>query len=62
LEDVIVQAVNTGGDTDTIASIAGHVAGAYAGIGSVHGQLVSSIEDSEQLIEVAEAFAAFVVD
>ena len=59
---VIELAVNAGGDTDTVASIAGAVAGAWSGIGAFDAKMVEEVEclnglrlreDSEELAKVA---------
>lgn len=45
----IISAVNMGGDTDTIASIAGGIAGAYKGIDAFPPHLVKQVEEESNL-------------
>lgn len=44
-EDVISNAILLGGDTDTIAAMAGAISGAYLGVGSIPSQLLECVED-----------------
>jgi hypothetical protein len=59
-ETVMTEAVAAGGDADTVASIAGQVAGARVGRGALPAKLLARIEDIGELQRVAEAFAATV--
>ncbi len=43
-----------GGDTDTIGAMAGAIWGAFNGLGKIDPQKVSSIENSEQILELAK--------
>jgi ADP-ribosylglycohydrolase len=58
LPDVLARAIEAGGDTDTIASITGQIAGTAAG--GAPAELVAGIEDSGEVVRIAQAFAAFV--
>ena len=57
--DVIAQAIRCGGDTDTIASIAGQLAGTVSGTAAV-AQHLGGIVEREELMPIFSAFAAFV--
>jgi hypothetical protein len=52
-EDVIVTAVNRGGDTDTIGAIAGAVAGARFGASQLPDRWLSAIDESNELDSLA---------
>jgi ADP-ribosyl-[dinitrogen reductase] hydrolase len=54
LPAVLEEAIRAGGDTDTIASIAGQVAGTVAGANEA---MVRRIEGSEELVRIAGEFA-----
>jgi ADP-ribosylglycohydrolase len=60
LPTVLAQTISIGGDTDTIASITGQLAGTVLGSAGVPDNLVSEVDASEELKAVAEDFAAFV--
>jgi len=47
LEEAIVHAVNLGGDTDTIAAMAGAAAGARNGGGAIPGRWISNMENDD---------------
>lgn len=49
----IQYAVSLGGDTDTIASMAGAIAGAYYGIDVIHKNLQQLAEGSDMINELA---------
>lgn len=53
----ITFAVAMGGDTDTVAAMAGSLAGAAAGDGSLPERLLLRLEDRERLTRVADALA-----
>jgi ADP-ribosylglycohydrolase len=61
LSEVLSQAVEAGGDTDTIASIAGQVAGCVVGSSGIPREHLAPIKDSEEVTRVGERFAEFVV-
>ncbi|MEZ6072057.1 MAG: ADP-ribosylglycohydrolase family protein [Pirellulales bacterium] len=47
-EETIGNAILLGGDTDTIAAMAGAISGAYLGVQAIPNHLLSSLEDREQ--------------
>lgn len=59
--NTIISAVNMGGDTDTIASIAGGIAGAYKGIDAFPYQMVKQVEEESnlELEEIARRLVEF---
>lgn len=59
LAAVIVQAIEVGGDTDTIASITGQIAGTAAGVPPDYVELFSSIAGGDEVIRIAERFSDF---
>ena len=59
---VLAQAVSVGGDADTIASIAGQLAGTVVGSAGVPYNLVADIDGSDELGVIGEAFAEFVAN
>jgi ADP-ribosylglycohydrolase len=59
-ESVIRGAVQAGGDTDTVASIAGQIAGTWTGIAGLHGPLLMRIREIAETKRVAERFADLV--
>jgi ADP-ribosyl-[dinitrogen reductase] hydrolase len=60
LPAVIAQTVEAGGDTDTIASIAGQIAGTVVGAPAISSGLFASITGGDEAIRVAARFADFV--
>ena len=50
----VASAVKGGGDTDTIAAIAGAISGAYNGVASMPQHLVEQVEDSMKLQELGQ--------
>jgi len=60
LPSVLARTIGLGGDTDTIASIAGQLAGTVAGSQEIPHELVADIHGSEEVRSIAEAFAEFV--
>ena len=56
-ENAVRLAVSMGGDSDTIAAMAGGVAGAFYGVDEFHQQLARRYLD-EELLSVVDAFAA----
>jgi ADP-ribosyl-[dinitrogen reductase] hydrolase len=59
---VLAQAVSVGGDADTIASIAGQLAGTVVGLAGVPYTFVADIDGSDELGVISEAFADFVAN
>jgi len=60
LPAVLVRAISAGGDTDTIASITGQIAGTVARIPSLSNDLFTGIQDSDAILRIAHQFANFV--
>jgi len=60
LQAVLARTISLGGDIDTIASIAGQLAGTVAGSNGVPHELVADIDGSDELFSIADAFAEFV--
>lgn len=52
--EAILQAVNYGGDSDTIGAITGQLAGAYYGLSGIPEEWVSDLHDTLRLQRVAE--------
>ena len=50
-------AVRMGGDTDTVAAMAGSVAGAYAGASALPGHLLGRLEQAERIAETGRRLA-----
>jgi len=59
LSTVLVRAISAGGDTDTIASIAGQVAGTVIGTSGLPVEFFDNIKGSDEVFEIARRFAAF---
>jgi ADP-ribosylglycohydrolase len=53
-EECVIKAVNSGGDTDSIAAMAGAMKGAEMGIQNIPSRWVENVKDSEYLLEVAD--------
>jgi ADP-ribosylglycohydrolase len=60
LQAVLVRTISLGGDTDTIASIAGQISGTVIGSHGVPRNLVADVEGSDEVVSIAGAFAEFV--
>jgi ADP-ribosyl-[dinitrogen reductase] hydrolase len=60
LQTVLALTISVGGDTDTIASIAGQLAGTVVGSAGVPHKLVHDVDGSHEVVATAEKFAAFV--
>ena len=60
LPTVLAQTISIGGDTDTIASIVGQLAGTLVGSAGVPDNLVGEVNGGEELKAIAEDFAEFV--
>lgn len=50
----IQYAISLGGDTDTIASMAGAIAGAYHGEDEINKSLISYCEGAEEMVKLAD--------
>lgn len=62
LSVVIAQAIEAGGDTDTIASITGQIAGTAVGIAPDCRGHISAIIEGDEVIRIAEHFADFICE
>src|SRR5215472_13007438 len=62
LEAVIAQAIEGGGDTDTIASITGQLAGTAAGVVSDYERHFSTITEGDEVIRIAQHFVDFICE
>ena len=60
LETVLATAISAGGDTDTIASITGQVAGTVVGATGLSSEKFAGIDGAEEVSRVAHQFAEFV--
>ena len=60
LPNALAQTIG-GGDTDTIASVAGQLAGSVAGVAGIPHEHVARIVGGEEITRVPEQFAYFVV-
>lgn len=56
--DTVLNAINLGGDTDTIAAIAGGIAGIYYGLNDIPEKWVQSIAKKEELYQMFEKFCS----
>ncbi|HEX6283233.1 MAG TPA: ADP-ribosylglycohydrolase family protein, partial [Pyrinomonadaceae bacterium] len=54
---VLRSAIEAGGDTDTIASMTGQIAGAWAGASRISGELVESLPNASDIERIVEEFA-----
>jgi poly(ADP-ribose) glycohydrolase ARH3 len=52
-QDTVRYCISLGGDTDTIAAMAGAITGAHLGAGGLPGRLVERLEDRERIEELA---------
>jgi len=55
-EDCLVEAVNLGGDSDTIGAIAGQIAGAYYGFDAIPSRWVNKIKDYKNVVKMIDDF------
>lgn len=53
-EDVVVAAVNLGGDADTVGAVAGSLAGARYGASAIPPQWLATLQDRDELIDLAD--------
>lgn len=55
-KDTVLSCVNLGGDTDTIAAIAGGIAGIYYGYDSIPKEWINSIEKIDYILKLCDEF------
>lgn len=60
-EDAVLEAVNLGSDTDTIAFITGTLAGIYYGMDNIPEKWVNTLASKDKLIDLCERFGDFCV-
>ncbi|MBN2187523.1 MAG: ADP-ribosylglycohydrolase family protein [Dehalococcoidia bacterium] len=53
-KDTVIYAISLGGDTDTIASMAGAISGAYLGIDAIPGEWKAKLENKDYIEALAE--------
>lgn len=56
-EDAVLAAANLGGDADTIAAVAGQIAGSIYGLSSIREDWITGLYDYEHLLEIANKLA-----
>lgn len=56
-DEVISNAIKAGGDTDTVASITGQIAGAWIGAEQIPRALTNSLPDAQSIETIADEFA-----
>ena len=54
---LLAQIIKAGGDTDTIASMAGQIAGARLGFSRLPSSLLERLPEREMILDVAHRFA-----
>jgi len=59
-EEVVREVITAGGDTDTIASMTGQIAGAWAGLHGIPQELVQQLPYREEILRIAHSFASVV--
>lgn len=62
LDEVLRKAIEAGGDTDTIASMTGQIAGAWLGASQVPRELIDMLPDATYIERVADEFAVSLRD
>ena len=56
-EEVVRNAIEAGGDTDTIASMTGQIAGTWLGVSQISRELIDKLPDATYIGHVADQFA-----
>ena len=56
--EIILNAINLGGDTDTIAAIVGGIAGTYYGLKDIPKEWIQNIAKKKELYQMFEKFYA----
>jgi hypothetical protein len=59
---VLARPISAGGDTDTIASLTGQLAGTVVRATGVPHDLFGGVEGSDEIFQIARRFAKFVID
>jgi ADP-ribosylglycohydrolase len=60
--EFLPRTIAAGGDTDTIASIAGQIAGAALGLSALPSELVARLRYREEIVGIAERFGRMVCE
>ena len=55
-EDALIEAVNLGGDADTIGAVCGQIAGAYYGYSAIPERWLAAIKDREKIDKLIDDF------
>ena len=58
-KDTVLAAVNLGNDTDTIAAIAGGLAGILYGFESIPSNWINDLQKKEEIMALADKFTTF---
>lgn len=53
-DDAVLAAANLGGDADTIAAVAGQIAGAVYGLSNIRREWIDTLHDNARLLDIAE--------
>lgn len=61
-EEMVLGAVNLGGDTDTIAAIVGGIAGIYYGFNTIPNRWVQNVERKSEIKEMIKVFLKIISD
>lgn len=59
--EAVLQAINLGGDTDTIAAIVGGIAGIYYGFQTIPDQWIQNLAEKKKLYQMFEEFSRIVL-
>ena len=59
--EAVLQAINLGGDTDTIAAIVGGIAGIYYGFQTIPNQWIQNLAEKKKLYQMFEEFGRIVL-
>ena len=57
-EDALIEAVNLGGDADSIGAVCGQIAGAYYGYSAIPERWLAAVKDREKLDKLIDDFIA----
>lgn len=55
-KDVVLTAINLGGDTDTIAAIAGGIAGIFYGYNKIPNKWIQNVLKKENIMKLCDKF------
>jgi ADP-ribosylglycohydrolase len=57
LDDVLRSAIEAGGDTDTVASMTGQIAGAWIGASQISQEMIESLPNAREIERITDEFA-----